>query len=60
VNTRRNQAIVKGLESPEMREQVARAGVEPEASTPAELGRLLRSEAARWAKIIKSAGIPVN
>ena len=57
---RLNRAIVKSLESAELRDQVVRAGVDPETSTPEDLGRLLRSDTARWAKIIKAAGITLN
>jgi tripartite-type tricarboxylate transporter receptor subunit TctC len=58
--TRLNLAIVKSLESAELRDQVTRAGVDPETSTPEDLGRLLRSDTARWAKVIKAAGITLN
>jgi tripartite-type tricarboxylate transporter receptor subunit TctC len=55
--TRLNLAIVKSLESPELRNQMSRAGVDPETSTPEDLGRLLRSDTAKWSKVIKVAGI---
>jgi tripartite-type tricarboxylate transporter receptor subunit TctC len=58
--SRLNQAIVKSLETPEMREQLAKSGVDPESSTPEELARYLRSEITKWAKVIKASGIPIN
>ena len=58
--TRLNQIIVKSLATPEMREQLAKVGVNAESSTPEQLGQHLRSEVAKWAKIVKSAGIPIN
>ncbi|HZM44189.1 MAG TPA: tripartite tricarboxylate transporter substrate binding protein [Burkholderiales bacterium] len=58
--SRLNQAIVKSLETPEMREQLAKSGVDPESSTPEELAGYLRSEIAKWAKVIKASGIPIN
>jgi tripartite-type tricarboxylate transporter receptor subunit TctC len=58
--SRLNQAIVQSLETPDTREQLTKAGVDPESSTPDELGKLLRSEIARWAKVIKASGIPIN
>ena len=58
--SRLNQVIVKSLAAPETREQLAKAGVDPESSTPEELGKYLRSEIARWAKVIKASGIPIN
>ena len=58
--TRLNREIANALGTPDMREQLARVGVDAESSTPEQLGRLLRSEVAKWAKIIKTAGIPIN
>lgn len=58
--TRLNQIIVKVLATQETREQLAKVGVNAESSTPEQLGRHLRSEVAKWAKIIKAAGIPIN
>ena len=54
------QEIVKALATPDMRERLAQTGVNAESSTPEQLGRLLRSDVAKWAKIIKEAGIPIN
>lgn len=58
--TRLNQEVVKALANPDMREKLAQTGVDAESSTPAQLDQLLRSEVAKWAKIIKVAGIPIN
>jgi tripartite-type tricarboxylate transporter receptor subunit TctC len=58
--TRLNQIIVKSLATPEMREQLAKVGVNAASSTPEQLGQHLRSEVAKWAKIVKAAGIPIN
>jgi tripartite-type tricarboxylate transporter receptor subunit TctC len=57
---RLNQVIVKALETPELRDQLTRAGLDPEPSTPDEMRKVLRSDVAKWAKIIKAAGIPIN
>ena len=58
--TQLNQEIVKALAEPDMREKLARTGVNAGSSTPEELGKHLRAEVAKWAKIIKAAGIPIN
>lgn len=58
--SRLNQVIVKAVDMPELREQLARAGLDPESSTPDQLGNLLRADVAKWAKIIKAAGIPIH
>lgn len=57
---RLNQEIVKALATPDMRAQLAKVGVNADSSTPEELGKLLRADVAKWAKIIQSAGIPIN
>lgn len=57
---RLNQEVVKALALPDMREKLAQTGVNAESSTPEQLGQLLRSDIAKWAKIVKAAGIPIN
>lgn len=58
--TRLNQEIVKALANPQMQEQLTKVGANPESSTPEQLGKLLRDDTAKWAKIIKTAKIPLN
>ena len=58
--TRLNQKTVKALAMPDMRDKLAQTGVDAESSTPAQLDKLLRTDVAKWAKIIKAAGIPIN
>jgi len=58
--TKLNQSAVKALGTSEVREQFLSQGLETDPSTPAELAKTLRDETAVWAKIIKSAGIPIN
>jgi tripartite-type tricarboxylate transporter receptor subunit TctC len=58
--TRLNQEIVAAMAEPDMREKLARAGVNPGSSTPQALGEYLRAEVAKWAKVVKTAGIPIN
>lgn len=55
-----NQASAKALAMADVRDQFARQGIDAEPSTPAELTKILRDDTATWAKIIKSAGIPIN
>jgi tripartite-type tricarboxylate transporter receptor subunit TctC len=40
-----------------MKPKLAQAGVEPLTSTPEEFGNFIRSEATRFEKVIKEAGI---
>ena len=57
---RLNQSTVKALGMSDVREQFLSQGLEADPSTPAELSKTLRDDTAIWARIIKSAGIPIN
>jgi tripartite-type tricarboxylate transporter receptor subunit TctC len=54
---RLNQEIVKFLRSPEARSHLLGAGVEPVGGTPEDLAALIRTDIAKWGKIIREAGI---
>jgi tripartite-type tricarboxylate transporter receptor subunit TctC len=58
--TKLNLGTVKVLGMKDVRDQLFSQGVEADSSTPAELARTLRDDTATWARIIKSAGIPIN
>jgi tripartite-type tricarboxylate transporter receptor subunit TctC len=58
--TRLNSEIVKGLAAPEIHQRFIANGGEPASSTPDELRRYMLEETARWAKIIKLAGIKIE
>jgi tripartite-type tricarboxylate transporter receptor subunit TctC len=49
--------IAATLKEPAIAERMARAGLEPIGDTPQEFGRYLQAEAAKWGKLVKSAGI---
>ena len=55
-----NTELVKGLRSPDMREWFAKGGAEPVANTSAEFAAFIRSETAKWAKVIKAAQIQAD
>ncbi len=55
--TRVNSEIVKVLRMPAIRERFAAEGVEPVGSTPAQFAAHIKSELAKWGKVIKDAGI---
>ena len=55
-----NQSAVKALGSSDLRKQFQSQGLEADPSTQAELAKTLREDTVTWAKIIKSAGIPIN
>jgi tripartite-type tricarboxylate transporter receptor subunit TctC len=52
-----NGDVVKALAAPEVGQRLMSQGAEPSASTPEELTRYMRDESARWAKVIKAAGV---
>ena len=53
-------AAVKALATPQVRERFASLGVQPVGNTPGEWGAEIRADLARWAKVIKAAGIKVE
>jgi tripartite-type tricarboxylate transporter receptor subunit TctC len=54
---RLHQEIAKALDDKTLRQHMANAGMDPWLGTPDEMGTLLKTEIARYAKIIRSAGI---
>ena len=54
---RLNAEIVKIVAAPKTRERLERLGAEPQTGTPAAFGDLVRSEVARWGKLVREAGI---
>lgn len=49
--------IVATLQEPAIAERMAKAGLEPVGDTPAQFAQYLKSEAAKWGKLVKTAGI---
>jgi tripartite-type tricarboxylate transporter receptor subunit TctC len=56
VVARLSAAIGRALAAPEVIDSLATMGLEAKASTPAELGALLKADSERWAPIVKSIG----
>jgi tripartite-type tricarboxylate transporter receptor subunit TctC len=54
---RLNTELTKAVTAADMKPKLAQAGVEPLTSTPEEFGNFIRSEATRFEKVIKEAGI---
>ena len=51
-----NAELVRALNSAEMKERFAKQGTEVRTGTPESLGVWLRSEQARWARVVKESG----
>lgn len=52
-----NKAMVKAMGDKTVADSLVAAGIEPSASTPAELAAFVQSETKKWADITKAAGI---
>jgi len=57
---RLNAEIVKILTSTEVRERFGKSGIDVVAGTPEQFGEFLNAEVARWAKVIREAGIKAD
>jgi tripartite-type tricarboxylate transporter receptor subunit TctC len=52
-----SEEVVAALQLPEMRESFAKLGAQPSGNSPAEFVAEIKSEIARWGKLIREAGI---
>jgi tripartite-type tricarboxylate transporter receptor subunit TctC len=52
-----NRASNAAMQSPEIHAKLTSQGVIPEAMTPEQLGEKIRTETARWGKVVKAAGL---
>ena len=57
---RLNRELRDALDSAEVRKQFLAAGVLPMHSTPAEFRSYMKSEIAKWAKVVKASGARVD
>ena len=55
-----NAALVAALNTPELAERLRSYGTEPNRLTPAEYTAMVASDIARWAEVVKAAGIRVE
>jgi tripartite-type tricarboxylate transporter receptor subunit TctC len=52
--------IARALQNPEVRERIAGFGFEPVGNTPEEFGEFVKTDIARWAKVVKESGARVD
>jgi tripartite-type tricarboxylate transporter receptor subunit TctC len=52
-----NDALVRAMKTPEMKEALARIGQDPLWSTPEEFAAFLREETEKWRKVIQATGL---
>jgi tripartite-type tricarboxylate transporter receptor subunit TctC len=60
VMTTLHKGLLTALKSPDVRERLAKEGAEVIGSSPAELGTFLQSEIAKWAEVVKAAGLKAD
>ncbi|MCE9639288.1 MAG: tripartite tricarboxylate transporter substrate binding protein [Betaproteobacteria bacterium] len=60
VITRLNQAIVKSLSIPEVKQRILDLGADPVGNSPEEFAAFIKKEIATWTKVIKEVGITVE
>ena len=53
-------AANRAVNSPEVQKRLSEAGVDSGASSPGDLAMRVRTEMAKWAKVVKDAGLPVQ
>ena len=52
-----NAEIAKGFATPQMKERIAAMGADPVGNTPGQFAAFLKMEMAKWAKLVRTAGI---
>jgi len=57
VVARLNEATVKALRSPDVRERMTQIGFDVVASSPDEFGKFMREEVERWTRVVQKGGI---
>jgi tripartite-type tricarboxylate transporter receptor subunit TctC len=55
-----NDAIVRALATPSVKETLSKLGVEPKSSTPEEFAATIRADIDKWAKVVKDANITLE
>ena len=60
VVARLNSEIRNVMAEPEMKAQLVKAGIDPLTSTPDEFAATIRSDMAKWGKVVKASGARVD
>jgi tripartite-type tricarboxylate transporter receptor subunit TctC len=55
-----NADVGAALAAPDVKDRLASSGADPAPSTPEELGKLVREEIAKWAKVVAESGARVD
>lgn len=57
---RLNQAVIRTLNTPAIKERLLNSGTLPTSSTPTELGTLLKKDSEKWARVIREKNIKAD
>jgi len=57
---RLNTEVNRALAAPEVRERLAALGAEPTGGTPEQFAQVIRADTARWAQVVKTAGVSID
>jgi tripartite-type tricarboxylate transporter receptor subunit TctC len=57
VIARVNDAVIKGLRSPEVRDRLTAIGCDVVAGTPEEFGQFMQNEVERWTRVVQRGGM---
>jgi tripartite-type tricarboxylate transporter receptor subunit TctC len=57
---RLNREVNEAIHGAEMKKQLATDGLEPAGGSPERFAGILKSEAARWGKVVQQAGITID
>ena len=52
--------LSSAMQSNDVKQRLAKVGIDAVSNTPAEFGEYIRSEVARWAKVVQDAGVKVD
>ena len=55
-----NTEVVRALRAPEVRERLEAQGAEPMPGTPAAFASFMQEEMAKWAPVVKQAGVKLD
>ena len=55
-----NAAVNQALQTPELRERMIAAGMEPAPNTPEQFDQFIRSEIAKWSEVVKASGMKLD
>jgi tripartite-type tricarboxylate transporter receptor subunit TctC len=58
--TKLNAEILRAMAHPEVKAVLQRSAIEPVGSTPEELAKFMKSELAKWAKVVRESNIHVD